>query len=252
MTSPDGDRERYLDAVLIGGREQVTIVIAEPDDTWPARFAELKRRVEHALSSTALSVEHIGSTSVPGLAAKPIVDMLLTVASVDDEAAYVAALEAAGFVLRVREPGHRLFRTPERDMRLHVYEPGDQAVQDYLDLRDWLRESESDRSLYAATKRELAQHELREVPAGNRERVLAVRTTPAQERFVSTVRYSLEEAAANPQSNPWFRAEGAGELLTSCVPGEGGPAGFYARLGFVPRGDLDPSGEVILRLPLQV
>ena len=165
MTSPDGDRERYLDAVLIGGREQVTIVIAEPDDAWPERFAELKRRVERALSSTALSVEHIGSTSVPGLAAKPIVDMLLTVASVDDEAAYVAALEAAGFVLRVREPGHRLFRTPERDMHLHVYEPGDQAVQDYLDLRDWLRES--DRSLYAATKRELAQHELREVSAGN-------------------------------------------------------------------------------------
>ena len=172
MTAPDDDRDAYLDQVLIGGREPASITITSYDPAWPLRFAELRQRVELALPGTALSVEHIGSTSVPGLAAKPIVDVLLTVASVDDEDADAGALLAAGFVWRVREPGHRLFRTPERDMHLHVYEPGDQAVQDYLDLRDWLRESESDRSLYAATKRELAQHELREVPAGNRERVL--------------------------------------------------------------------------------
>ncbi|NEK87177.1 GrpB family protein [Blastococcus saxobsidens] len=159
MTSPAEDYDSYLDAVLIGGRESASVVIADHDATWPERFAQLQRRVERALPTTALSVEHIGSTSVPGLAAKPIIDMLLTVRSVDDEAAYVDALEKVGFVLRVREPRHRMFRTPARDVHLHVYEPGGQAVADYLDLRDWLRESGSDRALYEATKRELARRE---------------------------------------------------------------------------------------------
>src|SRR5688572_6457618 len=148
MTARDEDRDRHLDAVLIGGREQVSITIAEYDASWPLRFAQLQRLVWRALPNTALSVEHIGSTSVPGLAAKPIIDMLLTVTSLDDEDGYAAALEAIGFVWRVREPGHRMFRTPERDVHLHVYEPDDPAVQAYLDLRDWLRTSTSDRALY--------------------------------------------------------------------------------------------------------
>ena len=159
MTSPDDDHGKYLDSVLIGGREPVSITIASYDATWPQRFAELQRCVQQALAATALSVQHIGSTSVPGLDAKPIIDMLLTVRSVDDEARYVDALEQAGFVLRVREPNHRMFRTPERDAHLHVYQPDNEAVSDYLDLRDWLRESEPDRALYAATKRDLAQRE---------------------------------------------------------------------------------------------
>lgn len=159
MTSPDKGHDEYLDLVLIGGREPASIIIANYDATWPERFAELKGRVEQALAATALSVEHIGSTSVPGLAAKPIIDMLLTVRSVADEAAYFGALEQVGFVLRVREPGHRMLRTPKRDVHLHVYAPEDQAVADYLDLRDWLRESESDRALYESTKRDLARRE---------------------------------------------------------------------------------------------
>jgi GrpB-like predicted nucleotidyltransferase (UPF0157 family) len=159
MTSPDEDCDTYLDAVLIGGREPASIVIANYDAAWPERFADLRQRVERALAARALSVDHIGSTSVPGLAAKPIIDMLLTVRSVDAEADYVEALEEAGFVLRVREPRHRMFRTPARDVHLHVYAPEDQAVEDYLDLRDWLRESASDRALYEQTKRDLAQRQ---------------------------------------------------------------------------------------------
>jgi GrpB-like predicted nucleotidyltransferase (UPF0157 family) len=159
MLSPDEDHDKYLDSVLIGGREPAAIVIADYDSAWPERFADLQVRVKQALGAEALSVEHIGSTSVPGLAAKPIIDMLLTVRSVDDEAEYVEALEQVGFVLRVREPAHRMFRTPERDVHLHVYSAEDQAVADYLDLRDWLRESASDRALYEATKRDLAARE---------------------------------------------------------------------------------------------
>lgn len=154
--TPEG-REAYLDSVLVGGREPVTITVVDHDDSWPARFAHLRARVEAALGTTALAVEHIGSTSVPGLAAKPIVDMLLTVADVENEGAYVPALEDEGFLLRVREPGHRMLRTPAKDVHLHVYEPADQAVVDYLDLRDWLRVSVADRALYAGTKRDLAR-----------------------------------------------------------------------------------------------
>lgn len=135
----------------------MTISVVEYDEDWPLRFEHLRGVVEAALGSKALAVEHIGSTSVEGLAAKPVVDMLLTVAGVEHEDAYVPPLEEAGFVLRVREPGHRMLRTPSRDVHLHVYEPADQAVVDYLDLRDWLRESTADRALYAATKRDLAQ-----------------------------------------------------------------------------------------------
>lgn len=152
---PDDELDRYLDSVLIGGRERVTLVVADYDPAWPERFAELEGRIRAALGATALVVEHIGSTSVPGLAAKPIVDVLLVVADVDDEASYVPAMEDAGFVLRVREAGHRMFRTPERDVHIHVYSSGDPAIADYLDLRDWLRIDAGDRALYADVKRDL-------------------------------------------------------------------------------------------------
>lgn len=104
-----------------------------------------------------MSVEHIGSTSVPGLAAKPILDVLLTVIDVEDEASYVPALEDAGFVLRVREEGHRMMRTPAKDVHVHVFHPENEAVSKYRDLRDWLRTDETDRALYADTKRMLAR-----------------------------------------------------------------------------------------------
>jgi GrpB-like predicted nucleotidyltransferase (UPF0157 family) len=155
---PDRDElDRYLDSVLIGGREPFTPVISNYDPGWPSRFAELEARIGASLGDAALAVEHIGSTSVPQLAAKPIIDVLVVVADVEAEPSYVTALEDAGFVLRVREPRHRMFRTPERDVHVHVYSSGDQAIADYLDLRDWLRVDESDRALYAGVKRDLAQ-----------------------------------------------------------------------------------------------
>jgi GrpB-like predicted nucleotidyltransferase (UPF0157 family) len=155
---PDRDElDRYLDSVLIGGREPFTPVVADYDPAWPSRFAALEARIGPALGDAALAIEHIGSTSVPHLAAKPIIDVLVVVTDVEDEPSYVSALEDAGFVLRVREPRHRMFRTPERDVHIQVYSAGDQAIADYLDLRDWLRVDESDRALYAEVKRDLAR-----------------------------------------------------------------------------------------------
>ena len=158
MRDRTGDElDRDLDSVLIGGREPFTPVISDYDPAWPARFAELEVRIRSTLGDAALAIEHIGSTSVPHLAAKPIIDVLVVVADVDEEWSYVTALEDAGFVLRVREAGHRMFRTPGRDVHIHVYSSGDQAITDYLDLRDWLRVDESDRTLYADVKRDLAR-----------------------------------------------------------------------------------------------
>jgi GrpB-like predicted nucleotidyltransferase (UPF0157 family) len=153
------ERPPLPDDALIGGPERREIVLAPSDPAWPARFRSERSRIEAALGPEALHIEHIGSTAVPGLAAKPIVDLLLAVADVEDEAAYLPRLEAAGYLLRVREPGHRMLRTPALDVHLHVWSVGDPAVERHLRFRDRLRESEEDRDRYAAVKQELAERE---------------------------------------------------------------------------------------------
>ncbi len=152
----DDERAAYLDSVLIGGRQPVTVVVADHDPAWADRFQSVRELVETALDGRALAVEHVGSTAVPGLAAKPVVDVQVTVDDVEDEAAYAPALLGAGLVLRVREPGHRMFRTPARDVHVHVHGPGDPALAERLVLRDHLRRSPGDRALYEAAKRALA------------------------------------------------------------------------------------------------
>lgn len=154
-----GEREAYLDQVLVGGRERRRIVIVDYDPAWPARFALERDRVRDALGATARRVEHIGSTAVPGLAAKPIVDVLVMVDDPDDETPTVPAMEAAGYELRVREPGHRMFRTPERDVHVHVWGADDPEVERYLRFRDRLRGSVEDRRAYERLKRALAERE---------------------------------------------------------------------------------------------
>jgi len=149
----------HLDKALIGGREAVTITIADYDPAWPTRFERERARVEDAIQDAAIRIEHIGSTAVPGLAAKPIVDILVTVADADDDAAFAAALVEAGYELRVCEPGHRMFRTPQRDVHVHVWADDDPEVDRYLALRDRLRASPDDRAAYEQLKRELASRD---------------------------------------------------------------------------------------------
>jgi GrpB-like predicted nucleotidyltransferase (UPF0157 family) len=148
-----------LDEALIGGREKPTIVIADYDPEWPARFDRESARVRGALGSTARSIQHIGSTAVPGLAAKPIIDVLVTVDAPDDDAVIVPAMESAGYELRVKEVGHRMFRTPARDVHVHVWGADSSEVARYLDFRDQLRRSHHDRLAYEQLKRELATRE---------------------------------------------------------------------------------------------
>jgi len=100
-------------------------VIVDSDADWPACFAAHRDHVVHALGSLALRIEHIGSTAVPTLAAKPIIDVLVAVTDPDDESVMMPAMESAGYQLRVREPGHRMVRTPARDVHVHVWSDSD-------------------------------------------------------------------------------------------------------------------------------
>lgn len=145
--------------MLIGGREKRAIVIADYDPAWPERYEAERARILGAVGPQVRRIEHIGSTSVPGLAAKPIVDILVAVDDPDDEAAFVPALEAAGYVLRVREPGHRMLRTPELDVHVHVWRDGSPDMAKDLAFRDRLRASAADREAYERLKRSLAQRD---------------------------------------------------------------------------------------------
>lgn len=154
----DPELKAQLERVLVGGIEKRPIVIVDYDPGWPARFELERERIAHALGDSALRIEHVGSTAVPGLAAKPVVDVVVEVADPEDETV-TRALESAGYELRVREPGHRMFRTPERDVHVHVWPDSDPEIERHLRFRDWLREHPEDRSAYERLKRELATRE---------------------------------------------------------------------------------------------
>jgi GrpB-like predicted nucleotidyltransferase (UPF0157 family) len=148
--------ERKLDAILIGHRQPGPVTLSEYDPSWPARFEALREELSAGLGPLAASIEHIGSTAGPGLAAKPIVDVLVTVQRIEPDDEYLAALEVAGYTLRVREPGHRMFRSPARDVHVHFWARSSTEAEDYLLLRDRLRCSARDRDEYERLKRELA------------------------------------------------------------------------------------------------
>jgi GrpB-like predicted nucleotidyltransferase (UPF0157 family) len=151
---PPGDGVEF-----IGGRERRRIEVVPWDRRWPDRFERERRTIVSALGERARRVEHIGSTAVPGLAAKPIVDIQLSVADVDDDPSFVPALEDAGYILRVREPGHRMLRTAALDVHMHVCSLGSDWEERHLLFRDWLRQSADDRRRYEEVKRELARRD---------------------------------------------------------------------------------------------
>jgi len=135
------------------------IKLAEYDPAWVEQFAREEIRIRTALGSRAVGVHHVGSTSVPGLAAKPVVDIVLLVGDSADESAYVPQLEAAGYVLHLREPDwweHRLLEDHNPDVQIHVFTVGSSEVERMLLFRDRLRSHIEERDLYERTKRELA------------------------------------------------------------------------------------------------
>ncbi|MET0830541.1 MAG: GrpB family protein [Microbacterium sp.] len=159
MKTSSGPRRPDVTALeLVGGPEPLELELHSYDERWVVLYLDHRRQILDALTAANVGIEHIGSTSVPGLAAKPIIDIVVTVDDITAEEDYLDALLVAGYELRVREPGHRLVRTPARDVHVHIYEQDDPAVEEYLLLRDWLRFNADDRGLYESTKRSLLRN----------------------------------------------------------------------------------------------
>ncbi|MBP2330196.1 GrpB-like predicted nucleotidyltransferase (UPF0157 family) [Kibdelosporangium banguiense] len=156
--------------MFVGDRPQpyaVKVVVAEYDPRWPAWFEEEHDKIRAALGPAVVGIEHVGSTSVPGLAAKPVIDIALAVPDSSTEDAFVPALKAVGFRFHIREAEHHEHRVfyrrvefgHDRNVNLHVYTAGCVEFDRYLVFRDWLRANDSDRLLYEKTKLELAKRD---------------------------------------------------------------------------------------------
>lgn len=165
-TTPDEE----IEAAVIGLQPYAEKVVVEDyNPEWPAWYNAEETRIRAALGPLILRIEHTGSTAVPGLAAKPVIDILLLVPDSADEPAYIPALESAGYTMRVREPNwyehrcltRRVERGAEHNVNLHVFAPvhAEKEIERVLAFRDWLRTHDDDRAHYERTKRELAQRD---------------------------------------------------------------------------------------------
>ena len=159
---PTPVNEGYLRRHTVGELRPLVgpIRLVPYDSQWPQKYEQEAKRIRNALGQHALRIEHVGSTAVPGLLAKPIIDIVLVVEESDNEQQYAPALEAAGYHLR--EPGwyeHRLFQEAEDGVNLHVFSQGCSEIDRMVRFRDWLRASQGDRELYAKAKQALAGQE---------------------------------------------------------------------------------------------
>jgi GrpB-like predicted nucleotidyltransferase (UPF0157 family) len=157
--APSSDER--IEAVTVGEPAVLTgpIEISDYDPEWPRLYEREAARIRAALGDRAVLLEHTGSTSVPGLAAKPRIDILLVVPDSSNEPAYLPDLEAVGYTLRIREPDwyeHRVFVRHDMELNLHVFSPGCPEIERMLLFRDWLRSNEADRQRYERAKRDLA------------------------------------------------------------------------------------------------
>jgi GrpB-like predicted nucleotidyltransferase (UPF0157 family) len=160
---PDGDA--WVDGHV---QEPYVISVVEYDDRWPADFERVASRIRSALGAGALEVHHVGSTSVAGLPAKPVIDVDLVVADPADEASYIPDLVAGGFVHTIREPWwheHRLLTLAEPLSHVHVFGPDCPEVVRHLMFQAWLRDHPDDLAAYAESKR-LAAAEMNSRPGG--------------------------------------------------------------------------------------
>jgi GrpB-like predicted nucleotidyltransferase (UPF0157 family) len=159
VTFDDSPPPAGADPWVAGAAPATGIEVSGPDPDWPRRYDELASRIRTALGWRALQLDHVGSTSVPGLPAKPIIDIDLTVADPGREQDYVPALEATGFRLVIREPwwyGHRVLRASEPAGNLHVFGFDSPELVKHRIFRDWLRGNPQERDRYAAAKHQAA------------------------------------------------------------------------------------------------
>ena len=154
VTFADGDPAE--NPWVVTGRPKPEEIKIEPySPEWPSLFETKKCQIAKALPGIALKIEHIGSTAVPGLSAKPVIDIDLIVENPDCEVDYLPPLVALGYVLTVRELSwyrHRMLRHDAPRVNLHVWEPNCPEHVRHVLFRDWLRENPDDRKRYADSK----------------------------------------------------------------------------------------------------
>jgi len=163
LRSDDDLRELLVGELVV---HDAPVLLCDYDPRWPELFARERDRIRAALGPAAVRIEHVGSTSVPGLVAKPIIDIVLAVPDSANEPRYLPALQAHGYVLTIREPDwfeHRLLKGPDTDIHLHVFTITEPEIDRMVRFRDWLRHHEADRVYYEQTKRHLAQRTWRHV-----------------------------------------------------------------------------------------
>lgn len=154
--------DEYIQRAFVNGIEEhnQTIVLKPYDEQWSLLFEREKQRISNILKEKALMIEHIGSTSVPGLTAKPIIDILLVVEDAGKEEDYLNDLCQHGYILRIKEPdfeNHHMFKGPDTDINLHIFSQGSNEIEKYLVFRNYLRKNENARQLYEETKKKLAK-----------------------------------------------------------------------------------------------
>jgi GrpB-like predicted nucleotidyltransferase (UPF0157 family) len=158
--APETDEE--LAALRVTGTvtpHNAQVYLAPHDPTWPAQYEAEAAKIRAALGTGAIVLEHVGSTSIPGIPAKPIIDILLAVANSSDEDAYVPALTAQGYRLHLREPEweqHRVMKGESPNVNLHVFTVGSREVVRMVAFRDRCRSHPEERRLYLETKQALA------------------------------------------------------------------------------------------------
>lgn len=154
--------KEHLKQVTIGKLHELSghIILKEYDPMWATIYETEKEKIKKAFDRKDLIIEHVGSTSVPGLCAKPIIDILFLVEDSSNEESYLPVLEEVGYILRVREQdwfGHRMLKGMKPEVNLHVFSFGCIEAQRMIDFRDWLRTHEADCKLYADAKRDLVK-----------------------------------------------------------------------------------------------
>lgn len=172
-SAEDIDAARVADEA----RAPERVEVVAPDPGWLQAYDAVRAHVTAALGERVLGIEHVGSTAVPGLWAKPMIDVDLTVADPADEDAWLPDLEAAGFVLRVREPEweqHRCLRGSAPPTNLHVFPPGAREPRRHRMFRDWLRTHPDDRDRYAEVKRAVAARGFTDAMLYNNEKAWVV------------------------------------------------------------------------------
>lgn len=158
-SSLSNQRRVYVEAVRSHAMAGVRIELSPYDPGWPARYEREASQIRRGLGDRVRLIAHVGSTSVPGLAAKPIIDIVLAVKDSADESSYAPAILNLGYHLRIREPDwyeHRVFRGPSDDVNLHVFTEGAYEIERMIRFRDRLRSDDADRLRYEEKKRELS------------------------------------------------------------------------------------------------